>query len=76
MALIHCPECGREVSDRASSCPGCGFPLTPADTISDTQARLEEAQKRDKKAAAKIGLLLLAGIAAILAFAFFSGRAV
>lgn len=27
MALIHCPECGREVSDQATSCPGCGYPL-------------------------------------------------
>lgn len=26
MALIKCPECGREnVSDTATSCPGCGF---------------------------------------------------
>lgn len=27
MALIKCPECGKEVSDRAESCPVCGFPL-------------------------------------------------
>ncbi len=27
MALIHCRECGREISDQAVSCPGCGFPL-------------------------------------------------
>lgn len=27
MALINCPECGREVSDKAVSCPGCGYPL-------------------------------------------------
>jgi len=27
MALIHCPECGREVSDQAPICPGCGYPL-------------------------------------------------
>jgi hypothetical protein len=27
MALIHCSECGREISDRASSCPGCGAPV-------------------------------------------------
>lgn len=27
MALIKCPECGKEVSDNAVSCPGCGFPL-------------------------------------------------
>lgn len=27
MALIHCPECGKEVSDRALGCPNCGFPM-------------------------------------------------
>ena len=27
MALIKCPECGKEISDRAVSCPNCGFPL-------------------------------------------------
>ena len=25
MALIKCPECGREISDKAPTCPGCGF---------------------------------------------------
>lgn len=27
MAIIHCPECAREISDRATACPGCGCPL-------------------------------------------------
>ena len=27
MALIKCPECNKEVSDKASSCPHCGYPL-------------------------------------------------
>lgn len=27
MALIKCPECGKEVSDRAVSCPVCGYPI-------------------------------------------------
>ncbi|TVQ74116.1 MAG: zinc ribbon domain-containing protein [Chromatiaceae bacterium] len=27
MALIECPECGREVSDKAPTCPGCGAPI-------------------------------------------------
>lgn len=27
MALIQCPECSREVSDRAVACPDCGFPI-------------------------------------------------
>lgn len=28
MALIKCPECGREVSDKALSCPNCGYPIS------------------------------------------------
>lgn len=26
MALITCPECGREISDKAAACPHCGCP--------------------------------------------------
>lgn len=27
MALIKCPECEKEVSDKALNCPNCAFPL-------------------------------------------------
>jgi DNA-directed RNA polymerase subunit RPC12/RpoP len=27
MALIKCKECGREISDQAQNCPGCGSPV-------------------------------------------------
>src|SRR3990167_990423 len=27
MTLIKCSECGREISARAASCPGCGNPI-------------------------------------------------
>lgn len=27
MALINCPECNKEISDKAASCPNCGFPI-------------------------------------------------
>lgn len=26
MALINCPECGKQISDQAASCPNCGMP--------------------------------------------------
>ena len=29
MALIDCPECGKEVSDKAPSCPHCGIVFKP-----------------------------------------------
>ena len=25
MALMNCPSCGKQVSDRAEKCPGCGY---------------------------------------------------
>ena len=27
MALINCPECGKEISDKAIACPNCGNPI-------------------------------------------------
>ena len=36
MAMIKCPECGKELSDRAASCPNCGCP------IEDIRAKLDE----------------------------------
>lgn len=27
MALIKCPECNRDVSDNATACPHCAYPL-------------------------------------------------
>lgn len=29
MAIVKCPECQQDVSDRALVCPHCGFPLEP-----------------------------------------------
>ena len=27
MALMNCPECGKEISDQVNNCPHCGFPV-------------------------------------------------
>lgn len=32
MALINCPECGKEISNQASNCPNCGCPIASAST--------------------------------------------
>lgn len=32
MALIKCPECGKEISDKAEECPECGYPLAQKKT--------------------------------------------
>lgn len=27
MALINCPECQNQISDKADNCPKCGYPI-------------------------------------------------
>lgn len=33
MALIKCPECGKEISASASACPHCGYPIKEAKPV-------------------------------------------
>ena len=40
--LIKCPECNREISDQAISCPHCGYPLKKK-----TNKKVEEAPKEE-----------------------------
>ena len=46
MALIPCPECGREISDAAPSCPQCGHPMK--------EKSLDRPQSRDQ---AQVGIV-------------------
>ena len=35
MSLIKCEECGKEISDKAGSCPNCGCPINSTETDSE-----------------------------------------
>ena len=37
--LILCPECNLQVSDKAISCPHCGYPLKPEKAIKQPQTK-------------------------------------
>lgn len=37
MALMNCPECGKEISDKAVSCPSCGCPINQQSSNSDEE---------------------------------------
>lgn len=39
MAFIKCPECGKEISEKASSCPSCGYPIIGENVIEHNGAR-------------------------------------
>ena len=40
MALIKCVECGRMVSDMATNCPSCGYPIGKNSTYGIVQIKL------------------------------------
>ena len=37
MALIDCPECGKQISDKAVSCPHCGNPISSVIEVAKTK---------------------------------------
>ncbi|MFH0854507.1 MAG: hypothetical protein V1891_03370 [bacterium] len=59
MALIKCPECGRDVSDKAFTCPYCGNPFKGQSPIN-----IEQTKKKWK--ILKIAALLLSILGAYL----------
>lgn len=80
MSMIKCPECGKEVSDLAESCPNCGFPLgynagnTPPNNNMYQQQNVAQPVKayvhKPKKNSA-LGVIAL--ILSILGITFFIG---
>ncbi len=64
MALIKCPECGREgVSDKAKSCPTCGFPLSESSQGTPMIAPVyKESFLSDKDKSPLILLLIISGL--------------
>ncbi len=43
MALIRCPECGKEISDKAPACIHCGYPL---DQIGKDENKVDEDDRK------------------------------
>lgn len=44
--LIKCPECGRDISDKAYSCPHCGYPIKIPPTVKQAPSRSRMRFKR------------------------------
>lgn len=59
MALIKCPECGQQVSDRAKKCPHCGYVLTTPTSNSTKRNR----NKRWIIIAVLVLILIIVGVA-------------
>ena len=47
MALIKCPECGKQISDKANVCIGCGYPIK-SNVDASIKTSIEEYKERKK----------------------------
>lgn len=49
MALIKCPECGKEISDKAGKCPHCGYPIEEIESTVEKETDKEEVLDNNKE---------------------------
>lgn len=49
MALINCPECGKQVSDQAEVCMNCGFKILGTENLHELSKKKEEEIIQEKK---------------------------
>lgn len=49
MALIKCPECGKEVSNKAESCINCGYPIRGIEDEIKSEAEVEKTELKDSE---------------------------
>jgi hypothetical protein len=62
MALVSCPECNKQVSDKAMTCVGCGYPLKVmevAEVITTTTTSVKDKVKRKSVNEQKIPFYIL-----------------
>jgi hypothetical protein len=61
MALIKCPECGKEVSSSAATCPQCGHPITPTFATEFSKALARPPVKKSFGFVGCLGIVLIIG---------------
>lgn len=79
MALIKCPECGREVSSEAPTCPHCGYQLKKTTYSSSSVSHYQSRSSRlyEKEHDRKYKGMIAGGIICLIAaigFLFFLGE--
>lgn len=75
MALIKCPECGHEISDRAESCPHCGCPVQKNQSITkkkvlQSQIISEDIVKKKKRKMFSIAIIAIVLLVILVALYF------
>lgn len=71
MALIKCPGCNQEVSDRAIKCPSCGYILNEEENNKNIAAAKTKKNRRNSFALKMISLLIAVVATCVLLRGFY-----
>jgi len=77
MALINCPECNTEVSEKAEKCPKCAYPINKTQTQYNTPIKPEIIVKAKEGCflqTLNAGCMIVAVIIGIIALIVFVGH--
>ena len=68
MALIKCPECGKEISDKAEICVNCGIKISDIENLHEVSQKKEQEiiQQQSNKTKSTIGIVI--GIIVVVFF--------
>ena len=69
MALIACPNCGKQVSDKAAKCPHCGLVLTTQPTQTEVKTPKSEATTPTEKHHKKWPIFVIISLCLAIVFA-------
>jgi len=62
MAIINCPECNSNVSDKAESCPNCAFPINRISKTNNPPENKEGCFLQTLNVGCMIGFIIIAFI--------------
>jgi hypothetical protein len=74
MALIHCPECNREISDKVKACPYCGYPFTEDTEKQNQVQQVEVTGVKLRRGINRKPILIFSSVVVIAIIAFFGMR--
>lgn len=62
MPFIQCPECGKEISDRANACPSCGYPISSSTRKQSQNKETDSPTNKSEHHQQKMRLPIIGGI--------------
>jgi len=75
MAMIHCPECEKEISDKANACPFCGYPFNSKDRVEESEKIIQNTVPNKQLGTNKRTIIIIGiciGVIGLLSITFFA----